>query len=310
MGLYRSVCRESRLYRPDMEDARNLNMRFPLLFLNISNTIELRKIRSCCFGFGKVREEPSRMKGKLMKFIDQPRECAIMELKVTNMDDLIWFHKAFSFSKSKLEQLRAEVPPRDAPVDKAGWMMFHLSSSMLNLPRFFDPLKGSGWKGTLHFKTDEGGEYTLRISEGMAEAAEGLSGSPTCEISASAWAILSLLQGLRTGDMAENNGELSDDELESVAGGKGGHSRKHTVSVTPSAGPAVEVLSVCGAHQSQESCSFLVCSAAFCSEHHGLCASNVTSGGSGIDITPVGQPIGAFGPLVGVNLGPCGLQLG
>lgn len=84
----------------------------------------------------------------------------------------------------------------------------------LAIPLGFRAEKAAGWSPTLHFKLGSGGDYTLRVAEGKAEALEGLQGTATGTITIdSGETLLAMAKGEVKPEQAFMAGKIKADNM-------------------------------------------------------------------------------------------------
>ncbi|WP_420548084.1 hypothetical protein [Curvivirga sp.] len=186
-----------------------------------------------------------------MQFVDKPfgadvhildPQTAFMagKIKTSNLEDLQLFEKAFpanpevivNVAKQQQEMEGAVVESADdiAPEKKSDLLFLNI------LPLCFVPQAAGDWDTTIHFKIGGAGEYTINVANGETNITKGLSGDPSTVIE-SDYDDFRLITRHRVledstlvtdeqleewDDDIELDMELSDDQLEAVAGGKGG----------------------------------------------------------------------------------------
>ena len=222
-----------------------------------------------------------------MKFINEPAAASDVHFDATNLEDLQTFRKAFYFDVDKCVALRKKVHEelggkvkelKDSENKFQEAAKFQTALSMKLLPDFFDPERGKGWNAVIHFKVDELGDYTLKIDGGKATSEEGAVGDPTCVVNTDMVSLGKQLTLIRMEDMVEREeDELSDTDLETVAGGKGG------------CGSESNAGAACGADYTGEGgCAGVACGAAGCAG--AMCAADACGGAA----------CGAAGGIIGV----------
>ena len=139
--------------------------------------------------------------------------------EASNMEDLIMFRKAFYFSPDKIASLEKEVKNKVSGESEENALKSKADLTFNVLPEFYDKDKVKDWNANLQFKIDNIGDYTLEVKDGKAVTKKGLHGTPTCVISADIFSLNQQLALLKM-EASKSNDELSDVELEAVAGGK------------------------------------------------------------------------------------------
>jgi hypothetical protein len=296
-----------------------------------------------------------------MQFVDKPfgsnvailsPENAYMSgiLKTTNLDDLRRFERAFPLNpKIVMDTVlslrdayskRAEITPED----KQDVLFITLA------PKLFLPDQAYGWNAVLHFKIEGAGDYTVSVCDNEVFVLKGLVGLATAVVSSSYedWRKVMRYELLEDSGMVENkqldswedeesmNRELSDDQLEAVAGGKGCSSEASggTVCGSDGCGAAAGGGSACGAAAcgaaagagticGADACGAAVCAAAACAAAAGVgaCAGAACGAAAGVgacagDACGVAAGVGVCAGnacgidfLGGVDIGPCGINV-
>lgn len=182
-----------------------------------------------------------------MQFVDKPfgsdvpivsPENAFMSgaLKTDNLDDLRRFERTFPLNPNiimgKALEMRDFYQKRGSlPTAKEKMDILFVEL----VPKVYVAANGAGWNAVIHFKIDGASDYTVKVANGTVTTSEGLVGTATCTVTAhyETWRKLlryELLEDsgqvpitkLQTWQDEESvDKELSDEMLESVAGGKG-----------------------------------------------------------------------------------------
>ena len=164
-----------------------------------------------------------RERGFTMDFIMRPNELR-QRFQASNMQDLIQLEQAFDLLPELVDEVKQEVKKE---VEGKGEGEFTAKDEFDILfrfyPKFYKPEDAPGWNAVMHFKIEEIGNYTLTVSDKTATTASGLEGEPTCVVETDATVLLALLFRERVQEAANEDAdeELSDAQLEAVAGGKG-----------------------------------------------------------------------------------------
>jgi hypothetical protein len=154
-----------------------------------------------------------------MDFVNQPDSGVGFDM--SNREDLQNFQRAFDFSPEKLKKIQEKAIAESADKLKQGDTLTikNMSDAFFEyLPELMDLDKAKDWTANIHCKITNAGNYTMRIGGGKVTTQEGLVGEPTGTLMADFVTLGRMLNQLH--DRVEE-GELSDLELESVAGGKG-----------------------------------------------------------------------------------------
>ncbi len=306
-----------------------------------------------------------------MLYIDQPNtgshsvvspEMALMEGKIrTNgVDDLRQFERAFPMSPQVVMAVSKDVMTRYGVTEavtpeKARTLLSPKQKTDVFfkelLPKVYDTNAASGWTGDLYFNIEGAGDYTVSVKPAGVTVEDGKQGAPTSETTVSMHSFASIMRWeiLDDADMVDNirivsdeavSDELSDDQLEMVAGGKGACGAEagagqacggDVCSVAAGAGSAcggavcggaVGVGTVCGGDACSQAvgvgtgcaaaaCAAAACSAAACGADAcgaDACAGAACAVAAGAGGACAGQACGAdFAP--GPDLGPCGLNV-
>jgi hypothetical protein len=197
--------------------------------------------------------------------------------EATNTDDLLMFRKTFDFDPAIITEVRGRLSKQlksgspQSPDHKHD-VKFQCDTTFRLLPEFFIPAKSHGWNAVLHFQIRNTGDYSLIIHNGTARSEAGLVGTATCTINCDVQQLAHQLAFIRFEDMSEDD-ELSDRELEMVAGGKGG-----------ACGAEVSDVSACGADYSGiAACGGAACGGAVCvADACGAAACGVAGGGGAL----------------------------
>ena len=233
-----------------------------------------------------------------MQYIDQPKmgrhailspQMAVIsgQIKTNSVDDLRQFERSFNFDPRVVVELSKDVFSRtdlgekeDGTVDpeQAGHIFSPKEKTDIFfkelIPRIYDANRAPGWTANLYFDIEGAGDYTVSVQAGGVRIADGKEGEPDANISMDVETFSSVMRfevlddanqmkDLVVVDDESRSLELSDDQLELVAGGKGGGS--------------------CGAEASGAS--------ACGSDHCGAAASGATAAGA----SACGVAVGAAG---------------
>ena len=79
---------------------------------------------------------------------------------------------------------------------------------LFSLPAKVKPELLEGQNSLFHFDIADGGQFTLTLTDGKLEVAEGFSGEPTCKVTTSADSFSKLLKGELNPMMAMMTGKL------------------------------------------------------------------------------------------------------
>lgn len=189
-----------------------------------------------------------------MKFIHEPVQNRHFD--ASNLDDLMLFRKAFDFEaldvKEVQEQLKADFErAEDKSPDNLLKLQVDFTFRMVS--KYYDPSRAKGWKATMLFKIDNIGDYTVVIDGQTAKVTKGTTPAPTCIVKTDVTSLATQLALIRIEDTREDD-ELSDADLEMVAGGKGG-----------GCGAEASGASACGADYSGAgACGAAACGGAAC----------------------------------------------
>ncbi|RVU33968.1 hypothetical protein EOI86_22855 [Hwanghaeella grinnelliae] len=186
-----------------------------------------------------------------MEFVDKPfaDDVALMDpvtahmagkIKTDNLRDLQMVERCFPanpavlVSVAKAEQEKSgrvvETPDDIDPEVKAD--LFFLKV----LPMLFLPNVAGDWESTILFKLGEAGEFTLKVADGACRVVKGDSGDANTTVESEYEDFRMILRHVVLRDShlvdedtldewdedVELDMELSDDQLEAIAGGKGG----------------------------------------------------------------------------------------
>lgn len=296
-----------------------------------------------------------------MQFVDKPfgSNVAILSpenaymagvLKSTNLDDLRRFERVFPLNPKivmdTVVSLRDEYAKRKeiTPKDKMDVLFLTL------VPKCFLADQAYGWNAVMHFKIGGAGDYTVAVNEGEASTSAGLKGTPTAVITADYedWRKLMRYELLEDSGIVEAkqldswqdeesvDRELSDEMLESVAGGKGCGAEASAGNAcgadacgaaagaggacgAAACGAAAGVGTVCGA----AACAADACAAAACGAAAGAgacaaagCGANVGVGACAGDACGAAMGAGVCAGNVcgvdilgGADVGPCGINV-
>ncbi|PKK91089.1 MAG: hypothetical protein CVV64_04785 [Candidatus Wallbacteria bacterium HGW-Wallbacteria-1] len=157
-----------------------------------------------------------------MKFINQP--MAQRHFDATNLEDLLLFRKAFDLESLDVKGIQAELKVHlDKVTDRSQENLIHAQTDFTFdiLPRYYAPEKAKGWIANLLFKVEGVGDYTLKVDGHKATIEKGDQGVHTCTVKTDVTTLAMQLALVRIEDVKEDD-ELTDSDLEMVAGGKGG----------------------------------------------------------------------------------------
>ncbi len=177
-----------------------------------------------------------------MEFIQEPMspQAAVEagRLVTSNWDELLQLNETLTFNEEKLNQINEEAKSEMTADNVITWKEF-VNTAAKYFPEFIDSEKAKDWNATMHFvigaSEEKMGEFTLKVENGEATYTDGLEGEATSMTYMDAETFISTLAYTRkesTGDL-----QLSDTELEGIAGGKG----------ASACGAAASVASACGA---------------------------------------------------------------
>lgn len=186
-----------------------------------------------------------------MLYLDQPKtgshavispEMALMEgrIRTDGVDDLRSFERAFPLDPQVVLEVSKEVMQRhnvDGTMDpgRARTLLSPKEKSDIYfkeiLPKVYRPSAVPGWTANLYFLIEGAGDYTVAASPTGVSVAEGEVGEPTSKTVISMpsfqallrWEALegaSQLDDVRVVSDEDQSDELTDDQLELVAGGK------------------------------------------------------------------------------------------
>lgn len=157
-----------------------------------------------------------------MKFIHEPVQSRHFDS--TNLNELMMFRKAFDFESLDVNSVQGELKEAfDEAEDKTpdNLLKIQVDFTFRMLPRFYKPDRAKGWNSVLRFEIDNLGAYTIIIDGRNARAEKGSAGSPTCTVKTDVTSLATQLALIRIEDVRLDD-ELSDADLEMVAGGKAG----------------------------------------------------------------------------------------
>jgi hypothetical protein len=300
-----------------------------------------------------------------MQFIDKPfadtmalvsPEHAYLagRIKTDQLEELRNFQRAFPFNPTvviaSFQELARRFPDANQPPSDQERIAFAFEYL---LPRIYSPKSVGDWEGVLHFTiTDRDARFTVAVDGEKAEVSRGLNGTPTAEISMDHETYRAVLRYTALEDStmvsAEQladwetqeelaSSELSDDQLEAVAGGKGcgAEASAQTACGADSAGGSIAVRTACGAAAcggavggytacGADACGVAasigtVCGAAACPAAAGVgtacgadagvgaCAGNVCGAAVGAGVC-AGNACGVD-VLGGADVGPCAINI-
>lgn len=262
------------------------------------------------------------------------------QLKTSNLDNLRRFETTFPLAPQVI--LETAQDKRQGYIDRGSLPTSEEKMDILFLevmPKIFKKRYVQDWDATFHFEIEEAGQYTVEIKEGELTTTKGHIGEATTTVSAheEVWRKImrfemledsnvfgdQLLEGWQDEESIDT--ELSDDQLEAIAGGKGGGCGAAASAVTAcgadACGAAAGVATACGAAACAAAagaytacggqacgaavgygaaCGADACAAAACAGDvcgaavgAGVCAGNVC----GIDV------------LGGADIGPCAINV-
>ena len=189
------------------------------------------------------------------------------QLKTSNLDNLRRFETTFPLvpqvildtAQSKRQEYidRGSLPTNEEKMD----LLF-----LEVMPKIFQKRYVQDWDATFHFDIANAGQYTVKIIKGGGvETCKGFEGEATTTVNVDVeiWRKIMRFEMLEdshvfTNDLLESwqdeesiDTELSDDQLEAIAGGKGGACGAEATAVTAcgsdACGAAAGVLTACGA---------------------------------------------------------------
>jgi len=303
-----------------------------------------------------------------MQFVDKPfgadvhildPQTAFMagKIKTDNLDDLRMFEKAFPANpeiivnvlkqQQELDTGLVESAEDIAPEKKSDLLFVHM------LPMCFVPQAVADWEANIHFKINGAGDYTVKVEDGKSEISKGLSGEPTSVIESDYEdfrmitrhrvledsTLVSQEQLEEWDDDLELDFELGDDQLEAIAGGKGGgcgaEASASTSSGVEACGAAAGAVAACGAAAcGADAGAATACGAAACGAAvgaYGVCGADACAAAAGIGTAcgaaagvgacagdVCGAAVGAgvcagnvcgVDVLGGADIGPCGINV-
>ena len=187
-----------------------------------------------------------------MQFIDQPKtgrfailspELAVVsgKIKTDSIDDLRRFERAFPFDPRAVIAVAQDVLEREnvsgkVSPDKAQRLLTPKEKSDIVfkelLPRVYRPGAAPGWTSDLYFNIEGAGDYTVSVKPDGVRVAEGKVGDPDANVAMDAGTFAAVMRFEALDDSGQldevnvvddegRSEELSDDQLELVAGGKG-----------------------------------------------------------------------------------------
>ena len=176
-----------------------------------------------------------------MEFLNNPmtpvQAVQSGRLLTDNWDELLQFSETLDYDEDKVARINAEGKTKMEADGKVTWAEI-VRTAASYVPEFVNAEKAKDLDINMHFKI--GGQeevmesYTLTVKDGKASFSEGLHGEATSTTAMDSETFLSTLVYGRKEDAGEL--ELSDADLEGIAGGKGG-----------SCGAATSSGAICGA---------------------------------------------------------------
>ncbi|PKK89091.1 MAG: hypothetical protein CVV64_15805 [Candidatus Wallbacteria bacterium HGW-Wallbacteria-1] len=165
--------------------------------------------------------------------------------KASNPDDLFMFRRCFSFTPEMLQWAREKILSEQEERTDLTEHQLEKNRCTLTfkyLPSFLNPAMAHHWCGTFHFIITDLCEFTLTVENGKAVTRKGLAGRASCVIKADMSGLCAQIHALVTQSADSHNadshnagseyysgrgsgvetaeGELTDSDLEMVAGGK------------------------------------------------------------------------------------------
>ncbi len=86
--------------------------------------------------------------------------------------------------------------------------MIDVKEFLFSLPAKVKPEVLEGQSSLFHFDIADAGQFTIKLADGKLDVSEGLSGEPSCKVSASAESFAKLLSGDLNPMMAMMTGKL------------------------------------------------------------------------------------------------------
>jgi hypothetical protein len=157
-----------------------------------------------------------------MKFISQPAQN--QHFNSDNVEDLMMFRKAFDFENLDREKVQKDLKEAFEKVqDKTQENLIKVQTDFTfkTITSYYKPEAAPGWAARMIFHVDGVGDYSIIIKNDKAEYIKGLIDNPTCNVFTDVGTLATQLCIIRLEDVREDD-ELTDDDLEMVAGGKGG----------------------------------------------------------------------------------------
>lgn len=299
-----------------------------------------------------------------MQFIDRPfsddvlivdPRTALMAgyMKTNDIPDLEMFEAAFPANPSVIMQVATsqrekgeaagtivETPDDVTPEQKSDLMFLEM------LPLCFNPEVAGDWETVMHWQIEGAANYTIKVENGACEISKGLIGEADCLVETTYEHFRTVVRHralqdstLVTDEQLEEwdnddvslDVELSDDQLEAIAGGKGSSAcgaaacgtdvGAGTACGAAACGGALGVGTACGA----DACTAAACAGAACGAaagHYSACAAagcGAAVGGPGAcagDACGVAAGAGVCAGnacgidiLGGADIGPCGINI-
>ena len=140
---------------------------------------------------------------------------------MNNIQDLMQLEQAFRLTEERVLRVRGKME-QDLEGLEGPATVDELDALFRHYPEFMVEGSAPGWSAVFHFKIAEVGAWTLSVRGGVATTAKGLEGEPTCVVETDAELLVALLlhEQKQTAETEEEDEELSDAQLETVAGGK------------------------------------------------------------------------------------------
>lgn len=158
-----------------------------------------------------------------MDFINEPTNPVTAaqngRLQTTNWDDLFKLRDVLSYDPEKVKKINDQAKAEMTADGVVTWKEFSDTVARY-FPEFVDAEAAKGWDANMHFLiSQDQWEYTLEIKDGEATYHQGLIGDPTSVTAMDTETFISTVLYTKQYDQGEL--ELTDEELEGVAGGKG-----------------------------------------------------------------------------------------
>lgn len=302
------------------------------------------------------RNAPAQELETKMLYIDNPNsgkhgmmspEAAVLsgKIKTDSVDELRQFERAFPLdpriivevSKSVMNRnnVTGAISPEEArkllePKEKTDIIFKEV------FPKTYQPSNAPGWNSTLYFNIAGAGDYTVKVENGQVQVSDGKVGTPDGSLSTDASTFFAMMRFEALNDASqlkdvtvvydeEASEELSDEQLELVAGGKGcgaeacgSEANAGTLCGADAGKNVAEVGSICGADAGSTSAGAgqisgagachgelnagSICGADACFAD--ICAGNLCGADAGIMAACAGNVCGAdIAP--GPDYGPC-----